>query len=100
MALLRDRWNQHLTENEQTYCQHFRFAAGAAVCIIYYGVKLIIHAITPCFNRTALKDTERFAAERRTDANWKNIDGRRREVKSNNEYTNYRVCTPSIKKNN
>ena len=50
---LRKKWNEHLSENNMTYWQHFRFAIGHGLICIRAGVYLCIHGMLPCFRRRA-----------------------------------------------
>ena len=78
MLRLQEEWLKHLEGNDMTYCQHFLFAAGGAACIIYHGVKLAIHAIMPCFNRSALKDVQDYASDKRAKTTWEALSDRYR----------------------
>jgi hypothetical protein len=53
---LRQKWIQHLTENNMTYVQHMKFAIFYAVCCLLAGLYLIVHSILPCFFPTAGSD--------------------------------------------
>ena len=50
---LREKWNEHLNENNMTYWQHFKFAVGHGLICIRAGVYLCIHGLLPCFRRRA-----------------------------------------------
>lgn len=50
---LKNRWTQHLSENNMTYWKHFKFAVGHGLCCIKAGVYLCIHGLMPCFRRRA-----------------------------------------------
>lgn len=50
---LKYRWTKHLSENNMTYWEHFKFAVGHGLCCIKAGVYLCIHGLMPCFRRRA-----------------------------------------------
>jgi len=101
MKHLVDQWNGHLEENDMTYCQHFRFAMCGAVNIVYQGIRLAIHSITPCFHRSALMDVQSYVAEKRATAIWNKVSDRQRlqPSENNNEYTDNRVSTSDASEN-
>ena len=66
MSTLRDKWIEHLEENNMTYCQHFKFAGYGALLIGINCVRLMIHALLPCFNRKALYDIHATVVWRRS----------------------------------
>ena len=39
----------HLEDNDMTYWEHFRFAAGYGVLCIYHGLLLVIHSLIPAY---------------------------------------------------
>ena len=39
----------HLEDNDMTYWEHFRFAAGYGVACIYHGLLLILHSLIPAY---------------------------------------------------
>ena len=46
---LRDKWVEHLAENDVTYWQHLKFAMGHGLTCLWSGVYLIVHSILPCY---------------------------------------------------
>jgi hypothetical protein len=38
---------EHLNLTNETYIQHFKFATGVGISMIYGGIQAIIHAIYP-----------------------------------------------------
>lgn len=46
---LKNKWKQHLSENNMSYCSHFVFAFGHGIKCIRAGFYLVIHSILPCF---------------------------------------------------
>lgn len=62
---MRNKWIEHLQENNMTYCQHFKFAAYGSLLIGVHCVRLLVHAVMPCFNRKALSDIHQTAVVRR-----------------------------------
>lgn len=50
---LTERWREHLAENNMTYWQHFRFAAGHGCRCIRAACMLLLHAAAPCWFRRA-----------------------------------------------
>ena len=40
---------QHLRENDMTYWEHFKFAAGYGVACLYHGMLLILHSLIPAY---------------------------------------------------
>lgn len=46
---LKNKWKQHLSENNMSYWSHFVFAFGYGVKCIRAGFYLVIHSIFPCF---------------------------------------------------
>lgn len=56
LKLMAKLWKLHLDENDMNYWQHLIFAShGAAVCMVHC-LRLLIHAVLPCYNRDALRD--------------------------------------------
>lgn len=53
---LKNKWIQHLKENDMNYIQHFIFAAYYGVVCIYAGFTLILHSLLPCFYQTTGSD--------------------------------------------
>jgi hypothetical protein len=51
-----NRWKNHLSENNMAYCEHFRFAISHGFRCIQAGLYLIIHALLPCFFKSAGSD--------------------------------------------
>jgi hypothetical protein len=43
-----DRIKKHLTENNMTYCEHWKFAISHGFLCIEAGLLLIIHSFLPC----------------------------------------------------
>lgn len=63
---MKELWLEHLRENRMSYCQHLRFAAMSATVAIVHCVRLLIHAVMPCFNRSALRDIHAYTCHRRS----------------------------------
>ncbi len=40
---------KHLEDNDMTYWEHFRFAAGYGFACIYHGLLLIVHSLIPAY---------------------------------------------------
>jgi hypothetical protein len=40
---------KHLSENNMTYCEHWRFAINHGLVCLGAGLLLIIHGFLPCF---------------------------------------------------
>ena len=40
-------FKEHLDLTNETYIQHFKFATGVGISMIYGGIQVIIHAIYP-----------------------------------------------------
>lgn len=49
---LKNKWMQHLKENNMSYTQHLIFAAYYGTICIYAGFTLILHSLLPCFYQT------------------------------------------------
>ena len=48
---LKEKWTEHLSKNDMTYWQHWKFAVGHGLICIRAGVYLCIHGFMPCFRR-------------------------------------------------
>jgi hypothetical protein len=46
---LSKRWKKHLSENNMTYREHWRFAVSHGLVCLEAGLFLIIHGFFPCF---------------------------------------------------
>lgn len=46
---LRRRWKNHLSTNNMTYREHWKFAVCHGVLCLEAGFLLIIHGFLPCF---------------------------------------------------
>lgn len=46
---LRNRWQKHLSENNMTYREHWKFAVSHGIVCLEAGLFLIIHGFCPCF---------------------------------------------------
>ena len=46
---LKNKWIEHLKENNMTYLQHLIFATGYGFTAMFAGLLLVIHAFLPCF---------------------------------------------------
>lgn len=46
---LKNKWKQHLSENNMSYWDHFVFAFGYGIKCIRAGFYLIVHSMLPCF---------------------------------------------------
>ena len=55
-----EAFTDHPKSNNMTYLQHFSFAFGTAVLLIWTGCLGVIHAIFPFVHKTNTKDTVRF----------------------------------------
>lgn len=53
---IRQKWIDHLHENDMTYLQHLIFAMFYGSCCMLAGLYLIIHSLLPCFFQTAGSD--------------------------------------------
>lgn len=53
MQSLVKKWYNHLSQNNMTYCGHFKFAVGHGLTCLKAGCYLIIHGIFPCFYQHA-----------------------------------------------
>lgn len=49
MSSLVKQWQNHLSHNKMTYCEHWTFAVGHGLGCIKAGWYLIIHGFFPCF---------------------------------------------------
>ena len=43
------RWKKHLSDNNMTYREHWKFAVGHGLICLETGLLLIIHGFFPCF---------------------------------------------------
>lgn len=43
------RWKKHLSDNNMTYREHWKFAVGHGLICLEAGLLLIIHGFFPCF---------------------------------------------------
>lgn len=50
---LKERWLNHLKENNMTYIEHMVFALFYGCCCLLAGFYLIVHSVLPCFFSTA-----------------------------------------------
>lgn len=48
---IKQKWINHLKENNMTYIEHMIFALFYGVCCLLTGTYLIIHAVLPCFSQ-------------------------------------------------
>jgi hypothetical protein len=53
---LRQKWMQHLKENNMTYVRHLVFALFYGTLCLLAGFYLIVHSVLPCFFPTAGSD--------------------------------------------
>jgi hypothetical protein len=53
---IKQKWTEHLKENNISYNEHFVFAMFYGVNCCIAGFYLIVHAIFPCFFLTAGSD--------------------------------------------
>lgn len=53
---IKQKWTDHLQENNMTYTQHFIFALFYGLCCLVAGFYLIVHSVFPCFFQTAGSD--------------------------------------------
>ena len=47
------KWRQHLSQNNMTYREHWKFAVSHGFLCLEAGLLLIIHGFLPCFFRSA-----------------------------------------------
>lgn len=58
------RGREHLLKNNQTYRQHFAFAAGHGLRCFRAAALLLIHAVFPCwFRRAGSRLVERMSRD-------------------------------------
>ena len=53
---LKQKWIDHLKENNMTYIEHFIFALFYGLCCLLAGLYLVVHAVFPCFFPSAGSD--------------------------------------------
>jgi len=53
---IKQRWIDHLKDNNMTYLQHMKFAIFHGACCVLAGFCLVVHSILPCFFATAGSD--------------------------------------------
>jgi hypothetical protein len=53
---LKNKWINHLKENNMSYIEHFIFALFYGLLCLLAGFYLVVHAILPCFFQTAGSD--------------------------------------------
>lgn len=53
---IKQKWINHLTENNMSYIEHMIFALYYGCCCLLAGLYLIIHSVLPCFFQTAGSD--------------------------------------------
>ena len=53
---IKQKWNDHLKENNMTYIDHMIFAMFYGCACLLAGLYLIVHSVLPCFFQTAGSD--------------------------------------------
>lgn len=53
---IKQKWNEHLKNNNMTYVEHMIFAMFYGMCCLLAGFYLIVHSVLPCFFQTAGSD--------------------------------------------
>lgn len=61
---IKQKWINHLQENNMTYFQHMLFAMFYGISCLCAGLYLIVHSILPCFYQTAGSDLVNRLSER------------------------------------
>lgn len=61
---IKEKWNNHLQENNMTYIEHMAFAMFYSCYCLMAGIYLAIHALLPCFFQTAGSDLISKLSER------------------------------------
>lgn len=61
---LKNKWIEHLKENNMTYTEHLFFALFYGSCCLLAGFYLLVHSILPCFFSTAGSDLVTKLSER------------------------------------
>lgn len=59
---IKEKWIDHLKENNMTYIQHMRFAVFYGCICFVAGFCLILHSILPCFFQNTGSDLVRIMA--------------------------------------
>lgn len=57
--IIKQKWIDHLKENNMTYVEHMIFAMFYGSCCLLAGLYLIVHSVLPCFFETAGSDLVR-----------------------------------------
>lgn len=53
---IKQKWTDHLMQNNMTYIEHMRFAFFYGCFCLLAGFYLIVHSILPCFFQTTGSD--------------------------------------------
>ena len=61
---LKQKWLNHLKQNNMTYIEHMIFALFYGLCCCLAGLYLIVHSVLPCFFPTAGSDLVKKLSKR------------------------------------